>query len=96
MHDGQSGLRQLHHQGRDAMAGHTSHEFGPALIAQLPDAKKERIRKPDLIEAMNRLLTSGKIHIGRTAGPASKAKKCLLPGAAQQQGNGSSTRPYAL
>jgi hypothetical protein len=76
------GLAQLIQQGRDAMAGTTSPEFGPTLIANLPEAKKQHIRKAELAEAMIRLLAAGKIHIGKTDGPASKAKKCLRPGAA--------------
>ena len=32
---------------------------------------------------MNRLLAANKIHIGKTSGPPSKAKKCLLSGAQQ-------------
>jgi hypothetical protein len=65
------------------MAGNTSSEFGPTLIADLPDAKKERITKRELTAAMNRLLAAGKIYVGKTSGPPSKAKKCLLPGASQ-------------
>ncbi len=76
-----NGLRQIIGQGRDAMAGHTSPDFGPTLIAGLPEAKR-RISKKDLVEAMNRLLAAKKIHIGRTSVRASKAKKCILPGAA--------------
>jgi RecA-family ATPase len=74
------GLGQIIQQGRDAIAGENSPEFGPTLIATLPEAKKERVRKKDLTDAMNRLLAANKIHVGRTAGPPSKAKKCLLPG----------------
>jgi hypothetical protein len=40
------------------------------------------VRKPELVEAMTRLINAKKIHIGKTAGPPSKAKKCLLPGPA--------------
>jgi RecA-family ATPase len=76
------GLGQIIRQGRDAIAGSSSYEFGPSLIAELPEAKKERISKKDLIAAMNRLLAAEKIHIGRTSGPPTKAKKCLQPGAA--------------
>jgi hypothetical protein len=32
---------------------------------------------------MNRLLTANKIHVGKTSGPPSKAKNCLLLGARQ-------------
>jgi hypothetical protein len=78
-----SGLSQIIRQGRDAMAGQTSHEFAPTLIADLPDTKKERIKKKELIGAMKRLLAADKIHIGKTSGPPSKAKKCLLPGASE-------------
>jgi RecA-family ATPase len=78
------GLGQIIQQGRDAIVGDTSAEFGPTLIAALPDAKKERVRKAELAEAMNRLLAANKIHVGRTSGPPSKAKKCLLPGAKEQ------------
>jgi RecA-family ATPase len=84
------GLSQLIQQGRDAIAGSTSSDFGPTLIASLPEAKKERIRKPELVDCMNRLLVSKKIHIGKTSGPPSKAKKCLLPGAPDQAGAHSS------
>jgi RecA-family ATPase len=76
------GLRQIIQQGRDAMVGATSPEFGPALIATLPDAKKERIGKKELADAMTRLLVAGKIHVGKTSGSPSRAKKCLRPGAA--------------
>jgi len=78
-----SGLSQIIRLGRDAMAGQTSSEFGPTLIANLPDAKKERITKTELTAAMDRLLAAGKIHIGKTSGPPSKAKKCLLLGASE-------------
>ena len=64
-----SGLSQIVRQGRDAMAGETSREFGPTLIAEIPEAKKERIRKKELVDAMNRLLAANKIHIGKTSGP---------------------------
>ena len=50
------------------------------IIADLPDVKKERLRKSELTDAMNRLLAANKIHIGKTSGPPSKAKKCLRPG----------------
>jgi RecA-family ATPase len=78
-----SGLSQIIRQGRDAMVGKTSSEFGPTLISQLPDAKKERITKRELADAMNRLLAANKIHVGKTSGPPSKAKNCLLPGASE-------------
>jgi RecA-family ATPase len=78
-----SGLSQIVRQGRDAMAGQTSSEFGPTLISNLPDAKKERITKMELVDAMNRLLDANKIHVGKTSGSPSKAKKCLLPGASE-------------
>jgi RecA-family ATPase len=78
-----SGLSQIIRQGRDAMAGKTSSEFGPSLIADLPDAKKERITKRELTAVMDKLLAADKIHIGKTSGPPSKAKKCLLPGASE-------------
>jgi RecA-family ATPase len=81
------GLQQLIRQGRDAMAGQTSPEFGPTLIAELPDAKRESVRKKELAEAMTRLLAANKIHVGKTDGPASKAKKCLRQGAAPQGGS---------
>jgi RecA-family ATPase len=47
------GLGELMRQGRDAIAGETSREFGPTLIADLPEAKKEHVKKRDLVEAMN-------------------------------------------
>jgi hypothetical protein len=34
---------------------------------------------------MNRLLSANKIHIGKTDGPPSKAKKCLLSGPREQE-----------
>ena len=74
------GLQQIVQQGRDAMVGMTSGEFASTLIADLPDVKKERLRKSELTHAMNRLLAANKIHIGKTSGPPSKAKKCLRPG----------------
>jgi RecA-family ATPase len=77
-----NGLRQLQEQGRDAIAGNSSPDFGPTLIAQLPEAKKERVTKRDLTDAMNRLLNDKKIHIGRTNDRASKAKKSICLGAA--------------
>ena len=46
-----SGLSQIIRQGRDAMAGETSREFGPTLIAEMPEAKKERIRKKRPLKA---------------------------------------------
>jgi RecA-family ATPase len=78
-----SELSQIIRQGRDAMAGETSREFGPTLIAEMPEVKKERIRKKELVDAMNRLLAANKIHVSKTSGPPSKAKKCLLLGARQ-------------
>lgn len=74
------GLGKLTQQGRDAIAGETSTEFGPALIARLPEAHAARMTKRELIAAMDRLLTARKIHIGSTDGPASRAKKCIRPG----------------
>jgi RecA-family ATPase len=74
------GLQQIVQQGRDAMVGMTSGEFASTLIADLPDVKKECLRKNELTHAMNRLLAANKIHIGKTSGPPSKAKKCLRPG----------------
>jgi RecA-family ATPase len=76
-----SGLNEVLRQGRDAVAGHTSREYGPSLIAELPVVKKEGIRKKELVESMNRLLAENKIHIGLSADMPSKAKKCLFPGA---------------
>jgi RecA-family ATPase len=69
-----SGLQTLIGQGRDAMAGYTSAEFGPTLIAGLPAAKAQGIRKTDLVKAMERLLAANKIHIGKTDGAPSRAK----------------------
>jgi hypothetical protein len=66
---------------RDAVAGHTSREYGPSLIAELPTVKNDGIRKMELVEAMNRLLAESKIHIGHRTTCRRKAKKCLLPGA---------------
>src|SRR5262249_51352167 len=80
------GLGEIIRQGRDAISGQNSPEFGPALIAGLPEAKKERVKKRDLADAMNRLLATNKIHIGLTSGPPSKAKSCLLPGAKPTNG----------
>jgi hypothetical protein len=59
-----SGLEEIVRQGRDAVAGHTSREYGPSLIAELPAVKKEGIRKKELSEAMTRLLAENKIPIG--------------------------------
>jgi RecA-family ATPase len=52
------GLSQIIRQGRDAIAGEKSREFGPVLIATLPDAKAERLGKNELADAMTRLLTA--------------------------------------
>jgi hypothetical protein len=76
-----SGLKEIIRQGRDAVAGHTSREYGSSLIAELPAVKKEGMRKKELIDAMNRLLAENKIHIGPSDDVPSKAKKCLFPGA---------------
>jgi hypothetical protein len=76
-----SGLKEILRQGRDAVAGHTSREYGPSLIVELPVVKKEGIRKKELVESMNRLLAESKIHIGLSDDMPSKAKKCLFPGA---------------
>jgi RecA-family ATPase len=75
-----AGLGRVIQQGRDAIVGENSPEFGPTLIAELPEVKKERVRKKDLVDAMNRLLAANKIHIGKTDGPPSRAKKCLRVG----------------
>jgi RecA-family ATPase len=69
------GLRKLLEQGRDALAGYTSREYAPTLIAELPVIKNQGIRKRELEQAMERLLEGKKIHIGKTDGPSSKAKK---------------------
>jgi len=61
------------------MAGQTSPEFGPTLIAALPDTKKEGVRKRELVDAMSRLLATDRIHVGKT-NQTLKGKKCLLPG----------------
>ena len=75
-----AGLGRVIQQGRDAIVGENSPEFGPTLIAELPEVKKERVRKKDLVDAMNRLLAANEIHIGKTDGPPSRAKKCLRVG----------------
>jgi RecA-family ATPase len=82
-----SGLRQIVRQGREAVYGHTSPEFGPTLIAELPETKKEGVRKKELTDAMNRLLAADKIHIGRTDDRPSRAKKCLVLGPKEQPSN---------
>jgi RecA-family ATPase len=69
-----TGLQTLAKQGRDAMAGRTSAEFGPTLIASLPPVRAKGIRKADLQQAMERLLSANKIHIGKTDGSPSRAK----------------------
>ena len=74
------GLGQIIQQGRNAIAGENSPEFGPTLIAAMASAKTERIGKKELVAAMTRLLDAGKIHIGKTSGPPSKAQNCILPG----------------
>jgi RecA-family ATPase len=76
-----AGLKEIVRQGRDAVVGHTSREYGPSLIAELPAVKKEGIRKKELIQAMTRLLAENEIHIGPSDDMPSKAKKCLFPGA---------------
>jgi RecA-family ATPase len=73
------GLGQIMRQGHDAIAAQNSPEFGPTLIADLLP-KDERVSKKELVASMNRLLTAGKIHIGKTSGPPSRQKKCILPG----------------
>ena len=75
------GLGQIIQQGRDATAASNSPDFGPKLIASMPEAKAERISKPELSEAMTRLLAAGKVHVGKGGGPPSRARNCLLPGA---------------
>jgi hypothetical protein len=70
-----AGLRTITQQGRDAIAGRNSSEYGPTLIAGLPEIKSQGIRKPDMQRAMERLLAANKIHIGLTDGAPSKAKK---------------------
>jgi RecA-family ATPase len=75
-----AGLQTLAGQGRDAMAGKTSAEYGPTLIASLPAVKAEGIRKSDLEQAMERLLSANKIHIGKTAGAPSRAKSRIVLG----------------
>jgi RecA-family ATPase len=70
-----TGLRTLIEQGRDAMEGHTSPGYGPTLIAGLPSIKAQRIRKRELEQAQERLLAANKVHIGKTDGPPSKAKR---------------------
>jgi RecA-family ATPase len=75
-----AGLKTLTEQGRDAMAGRTSPDYGPARIANLPATKSLSIRKRDLQQAMERLLAANKIHIG-TIGPPSKAKNRICLGA---------------
>ena len=76
-----SGLKEIIRQGRDAIYGKTSPDYAPTLIAELAAAKKEGVRKPDLVAAMSRLLAADKIHIGETAGQPAKRKKCVYPGA---------------
>jgi RecA-family ATPase len=73
------GLGQLIRQGRHAIYGTKSAEHGPTLIAALPEAKAERVNKKELEDAMTRLFVAGKIHLGTTPGPPSKAKRCILP-----------------
>jgi RecA-family ATPase len=70
-----AGLRAITQQGRDAIAGRNSSEYGPTLIAGLPEIKSQCIRKQDMQQAMERLLAANKIHIGLTDGAPSKAKK---------------------
>jgi RecA-family ATPase len=79
-----NGLSLLLRQGRDAIAGRTSPDFGPTLIAELPETKKERITRSELGAAMLRLLNANKIHVGLTKGPPSRAKHGLLPGPAPE------------
>jgi RecA-family ATPase len=68
------GLRTIIAQGRDAMEGYTSPQYGPTLIAALCTTMDKGIRKPELQRSMERLLEAEKIHIGKTDGPASKAR----------------------
>jgi RecA-family ATPase len=77
------GLGIIIQQGRDAIAGQNSPEFGPNIIAGLQEAKTEGISRKELAEAMDRLLAAGKVHIGKTNGPPSKAKKCIVLGGPQ-------------
>jgi hypothetical protein len=49
------GLGQIIQQGRNAIAGENSPEFGPTLIAAMASAKTERIGKKELVAAMTRL-----------------------------------------
>jgi RecA-family ATPase len=74
------GLRTLEGRGLTAMAGRTSTSYGPTLVADLPEAKADRITKRELEEAKDRLLDKQRIHVGRTEGPPSKASKCLKLG----------------
>jgi RecA-family ATPase len=75
------GLKLLIRQGRDAIYGAKSGEYGPKLIAELPEAKAEKISKKELEAALTRLFMAKRIHLGKTSGPPSKAKSCILPGA---------------
>jgi RecA-family ATPase len=74
------GLGQLLRQGQDAIAGSSSPAYGPAVIAEMKEAKETRVTKKELVEALRRLLEANKVHIGNTSGAPSKAKKCILPG----------------
>lgn len=76
-----SGLGQIIQQGRDAISGNKSRDYGPTLIAGLTQVKAAGFRKKDLETAMDRLLEANKIHIGKIAGPPAKQKKCIRPGA---------------
>src|SRR5262245_51945926 len=51
-----NGLRTLIRQGRDAMHGNSSPDYAAKLIAELPEAKSQRVRLKDLEQAMSRLL----------------------------------------
>jgi RecA-family ATPase len=66
-------------QGKDLSPHSTAHNYAPALLMTLPEAKEAKARKRDFEAAFERLLEEKKIHIA-TEGPPSKRRKRVLVG----------------
>jgi RecA-family ATPase len=72
-------LEKLQEQGRNVSHHKSANSYAPPVFARDPDAKASGIRKPALVEAMDKLFAAKRIKVesyGRPSNPHTKLVRC--------------------
>jgi RecA-family ATPase len=73
-------LEQFGGQGRNVSDKTSAHTFAPRVFAEEEEAKKQRLRAPELGNAMRRLFSAGKIEVQEYGRPSRRNSKLVIKG----------------